>query len=73
MLCNNLTVLIIFRGKEKGTKKLFPSPRKHVYIQKRAKNLFNFQNEVLWRIVLEYYDKGEFPTAKKVTLALGEK
>jgi hypothetical protein len=44
-------------GKEKGTEKVFLSPRKHKYAPKRVPNLDNFQQGVLWIIVVEYYDK----------------
>jgi hypothetical protein len=49
------------RKKKRGTNKVFP---------KRATNYDDFQKDVLLRTVLEYYDKGKFPTVKKVKLGL---
>jgi hypothetical protein len=36
-------------------------------------NVDDFEKDVLYRTVFEYYDKGEFPTVKKATFALWEK
>jgi hypothetical protein len=60
-------------GKEKGTEKVYLSPRKHINVSKRMTSLDDFQKDVFCRIVVKYYDKRRIPYAKKVTLALRER
>jgi hypothetical protein len=45
--------------------------RKGTSIPKRATNVDEFEKDVR-RIMLEFYDSGEFPTVKKITLSLRE-
>jgi hypothetical protein len=61
------------KGKEEGTKKVSLSLSKHINIPKRMTNLYDFKKYVSCRIVFKYYEKGELPTVKKVTLALKQK
>jgi hypothetical protein len=48
-------------------------PRKHTNIRKRATNLHDLQKDDLRRTVLKYYDDGEFPVLRNITLAPREK
>lgn len=56
-----------------GAPQLFVSPRKHINTPKRVTNLDDFEKDIFRRTIFDFYDKGEFPTAKKITLALREK
>lgn len=52
---------------------VFLSPRKHRGPPKRHTNLNDFEKDVLRRTIFDMYDHGEFPTIKKLTLALKSK
>lgn len=67
---------ILREGKESvkiGGVSSFRSPGKHRTVQKRATNLDDFQKCVLRRTIFDLYDKGEFPTAKKLVSLMREK
>lgn len=49
---------------------MFLSSTKHIKTPKIVINLDNFQKDSLSRTILEYYDKGKFPTVKNVGLVL---
>jgi hypothetical protein len=52
------------KGKEGGTEKVLLLSSKHTNNLKRVTYLDEFQEGVLCRTVLKYYDKGECPTVK---------
>jgi hypothetical protein len=60
------------KGKEEGTK-LFLSSGKHLNNPRGKINLDDFQKDVLRRNLFEYFDRGEFPAAMKVTQVPEEK
>ncbi|KAF0759632.1 DDE 3 domain-containing protein [Aphis craccivora] len=51
----------------------FTSPRKTYKRKKYATELDNFDNEIVRRIVHEFYERGEYPTSKKILNAAQQK
>lgn len=58
---------------QKSPTSKFSSPRKLYSRDKRLTVLSGFDCDVVRRTVLQFYDKGEFPTAEKVQMELQEK
>jgi hypothetical protein len=53
---------------------IFKSPGKHSRKQKQVTCLDDFQKDVLRRTIFDMYDKGEYPTIKKlVNIMRGKK
>ena len=58
---------------EQSSAPIFRSPGKK-HIKPRLKTaLDDFQKDVLRRTILQFYDDGQYPTAKKLTIAMREK
>jgi hypothetical protein len=52
---------------------MFTSPGKKHNMQKLVMNLDDLEKDVLRRTIFRFYDKGEFPKAKKLALELRDK
>jgi len=52
---------------------LFMSSRKNIKTSKTETNEYNFEKNILYRIMFGYYNTGKFPTLEKITLSLKEK
>lgn len=52
---------------------IFKSPGKRHDRPKSKTNLDDFEKDVLRRTIMQFYDDGQYPTAKKLTMAMREK
>ena len=67
---------IVKEGKQSnkvGCASSFISPGKHRTVKKRKTNLDDFEKCVLRRTIFDLYDKGEYPTAKKLVALMRDK
>lgn len=63
----------VHEEKTSPPEKCFISPRKKYKRDKKLTKLSDFDCDVVRRSVLEFYDNGKFPTAKKLSAALKDK
>ena len=52
---------------------IFSSPRKNIVRKKTVTSLDDFQRDVIRRSVQDFYDRGEYPTLKKLREVLWDK
>jgi hypothetical protein len=52
---------------------VFVSPRNKINMPKKVTNLDDFNKDVVRRTVLDFYDREEFPSVKRITFALKQK